>query len=407
MIKRGEVQGMAWPRRRETLIVQMCTTALLPIAIASACGSRDVARDTALEDGTAEIAVLHSDSLFEAVDAFVASNGHIWVLSRYEPFVHVFDKDGSFIRAFGRHGQGPNELRAPHNFAGEVSDSNIVEIWDGGRRQVVRLTPDGEMVGTIDLPVGEGHILGDFRRVFFGEPGQALRVADGYVLDTYEKHVRVPNDVWPGSLTFSGSSGETRGAVLLADPPRDRSNTPVFEIYEPIPLWSVCPDGRVAILNPPGMEVRWSDARGTILTRDTLRIEDVQITEKDIERYVRLRLSALGRDANQPIDTSSPAARRQTAQTVADLVTYLPRTAPPVRARCDAYNRLWIQQFATESDARGYGAHWLLLEASSNTTEVRFSRGFVPLHFGRGMIVGIHTDSLDAARAAYATYPRN
>jgi hypothetical protein len=381
-----------------------CVTLAVTLAavVVCACDAPEITPET--RSTVPELTLLDADSLFEAVDAFVASSGHIWVLSKYQPYVHLFDSAGTYLRGFGRYGRGPNELLVPRNFVGEASGSQVVEIWDAGRRQVVRFTPGGEMVDYIDLPVGTGHILGELASSSFGDLGRALRVADGYVLDTYEKHVRVGNDMWAGRLTFTGPNGQTRGSASLSDPPRARPDSPIFEVFQPIPLWTVCANGSVAVVDAERHAVRWIDAEGATIRRDTLRLEDNQITKSDIERYVALRAAGVAGGNRRQVDTSSPAARAQIAQTVADLAKELPKRAPPVRARCDPDNQVWVQQFSTESDARGYGPRWRRLDNRSADVLINFRPGFAPLHFGRRIIVGVHTDSLHSAKAGYMHY---
>jgi hypothetical protein len=113
----------------------------------------------------------------------------------------------------------------------------------------------------------------------------------------------------------------------------------------------------------------------------------------------------MGPSADQVADTASPEARREIEATLRVLLVQLPRRAPPVRMRCDAHGRLWIETFDTREDPREYGDTWLVLHEEL-LLPVKFPPRFVPRHFGRDRIAGILSDSLDVASVAWASYPR-
>jgi DNA-binding beta-propeller fold protein YncE len=85
-------------------------------------------------------------------DVAVARDGTIFVADGYgNSRVHVFSRDGGYIRSWGEHGRGPGQFRVPHGIAVDmdgrvyVADrendrvqvfdglGNVLSIWDGFR----------------------------------------------------------------------------------------------------------------------------------------------------------------------------------------------------------------------------------------------------------------------------------
>lgn len=90
--------------------------------------------------------------LFDGVeDARLLPDGTIAVVNRNSQQVRVFDSDGQFVRAFGRRGDGPGELRDP--IAIDLLGDDSLAVWDwsqgrvtvfpleGGEPRAVRLDP--------------------------------------------------------------------------------------------------------------------------------------------------------------------------------------------------------------------------------------------------------------------------
>lgn len=135
------------------------------------------------------------------------------------------------------------------------------------------------------------------------------------------------------------------------------------QVFDAVPLWSACPDGRIAVLNPDSSELRWYDARGAFNGPQDLAFSRPEVTEADIRRYVSLRVAMLA--SGTDLDTAGPDTRRLIERTVADLLGQLPRIAPFTRLRCDGANRIWLQLFGTDPDPRG------LADAGSSSTANR------------------------------------
>ncbi len=74
---------------------------------------------------------------------------NIYVLDRKEACVKAFDKNGKYIRTFGKKGQGPGEIQRPyrmHLFAGKE-----ILIYDTGNRRLSFYSLDGKFLREIPI----------------------------------------------------------------------------------------------------------------------------------------------------------------------------------------------------------------------------------------------------------------
>lgn len=104
------------------------------------------------------------ESFTRVADAVLGPDGTVFVIDASPPHVRVFDRNGDFVRMFGRRGRGPGELTRPTN--AEWLDSTLLVRHSG---TVTEFRPDGEFVrlwrppisGIAALvPVGEGeHVV--------------------------------------------------------------------------------------------------------------------------------------------------------------------------------------------------------------------------------------------------------
>jgi DNA-binding beta-propeller fold protein YncE len=149
-------------------------------------------------------------------DVAFAKNGDVYVADGYgNSRVVKFDRDGNYIKAWGRYGTGIGEFNLPHTVAvdkeGRVyvgdrenqriqifdADGNLIKQWtgigypygllitpdqhvwmtDGGYDRIVELDPDGKIIGAFGEP---GHKPGQMAWAHFMAmgPDQTIYVAD-------------------------------------------------------------------------------------------------------------------------------------------------------------------------------------------------------------------------------------
>jgi hypothetical protein len=209
--------------------------------------------------------------------------------------IWVFDTTGSFLRTFGRRGEGPGEYQAIGNLRFRPGDT--LEIYDSGLRRKTILAPDGTVVSTSRFEV----------RSYSG----GVFLAHGRVI--VNEHRRTPEQVgYPLQLVDgSGKIVRSLGAIR----PEFRSNEP----------WTV---QKVLAAGPDGATV-WSVGRSSYLM--------------ELWDTTGARLQALQRDAEwfEPWVTDTPLGPDQ------------PPPKPAVGAvKTDPQGRLWVLVLVAAEDWR-------------------------------------------------------
>ncbi|MGD8328315.1 MAG: 6-bladed beta-propeller [Acidobacteriota bacterium] len=72
----------------------------------------------------------------------IDSDGRVYVVDTFEPFVRIFEADGTFVRQFGTRGQGPGERIMPGWAFPGASGGVLVFDRMPARLQTVRFDPD-------------------------------------------------------------------------------------------------------------------------------------------------------------------------------------------------------------------------------------------------------------------------
>lgn len=90
------------------------------------------------------------DGMVASITALrVDDQGRIYVLDGMDAKVKVFGSDGSFIRSFGRAGQGPGEFQYPMNMF--LRKDGTIAVLDTVNMRLVGFSPEGADLEDIDL----------------------------------------------------------------------------------------------------------------------------------------------------------------------------------------------------------------------------------------------------------------
>ena len=92
--------------------------------------------------------------IYKLADMDVDSDTNLYVIDFYESTITIFDKNGKYLRAMGRRGQGPNELENPLSIS--IYDDKIsifenfkgIKIWDLNGKYIDFLTQSGKSIGS-------------------------------------------------------------------------------------------------------------------------------------------------------------------------------------------------------------------------------------------------------------------
>jgi hypothetical protein len=80
---------------------------------------------------------------------------NIYALDMKETKVKVYDKNGKFLRSFGKKGQGPGEIDRPYRM--EMNRAGNIVLADMGNRKLIVYAPDGTCIK--ELPTGKNWAL--------------------------------------------------------------------------------------------------------------------------------------------------------------------------------------------------------------------------------------------------------
>jgi len=83
------------------------------------------------------------------VDVDSDNEGNIYVLDYTECNIKKYDKNGNFIKLFGRKGQGPGEFQAAYCMF--ISKQNEIFVKDAGSRKIEQFSQNGEYERTYNF----------------------------------------------------------------------------------------------------------------------------------------------------------------------------------------------------------------------------------------------------------------
>lgn len=225
-----------------------------------------------MEEGPAEYLFGRIFSL--AVDGA----GSVYVYDGHGPDLRQYDPDGTYVRTFGRAGEGPGEHRTYDGGIAVLRDGRVV-LRDNGNARFQLWAPDGREAGSWPLPQGAlserplavdsaGFLLADVAdlRVLPPRPRLVLRFSPhtGELVDT----IPLP-PMSPRTATVQGR------AVTLGLP------------YIPQPLWALGSNGEVIMGDGARYQILvLGGARPLRIERMVDPVPVAADEKQDIERYV-------------------------------------------------------------------------------------------------------------------------
>ncbi|XP_026742559.1 RING finger protein nhl-1-like [Trichoplusia ni] len=162
--------------------------------------------------------------------AFMKSLGEIYVTDKWKHCIHVFSKDGEYLRSIGQKGSRAGMLRSPEGIATD-NTTQLIYVVDTGNDRVQVFQPDGKVVDQIG--VGTKHqasvaaSIWETKEVLCTELNAPTSVAVTndrvIVLDSGNRRVKVYNKHDKSKIIEFGSTGQRKGQfrqpeVLAVDP---------------------------------------------------------------------------------------------------------------------------------------------------------------------------------------------
>jgi hypothetical protein len=381
------------------------TAAAVGIVVIGSCGGADVNTFRVPVDVIAtDLQLLEADSAVHSVlDMTYDGIGRVWILSGFEPFLHVWDLEGGEVVRLGRRGQGPGELRVPWYFVDRFP-TGAPAVWDVGNRRVVEFDLSGDVVREVSVESNIGVVVADYRATSFGTPLKVVELGSNLVVQAFDEPVVRSGDLWNGMLLHLGGPEGATDTIVRFATLEGWKLAKSYSLFGPGPLWVSCGGSRIGVLNPSTRSVVWFDPTGTQLDQWQLDLPRIPVSKGDVSTFIRHSMDAEARDRGQRIDLQSAEIVRFMKQALAAVSSSVPEEAPPVGLECDEQGRVWVQLFSTDFDARGYGSHWVVTDGEVGHV-VEFPRGFQPLRFARGRALGYWVDDLGVQWPAIVSVP--
>jgi hypothetical protein len=227
--------------------------------------------------------------------------GNVYLLDIQLNQVHVFDRDGNFLRAIGREGEGPGEFRRPSSmFIMPDGRIAIVQMMPG---KIVLLNPDGTPGGDFKAPEAPDGGM----QMFF----EAGRAGGSVVLGVNEMKRGDNTMTNTRTLRLLDASGAVRAVLDTKTTTRDMGTMRFDEKDARGPEWAAGPDGRVFLCNDfDAYRIQRFDAAGKVERVFERAYEHRARSNQEIEdNKPRVMFRTSGGQTHRPESTASPTDR--------------------------------------------------------------------------------------------------
>jgi len=208
------------------------------------------------------------------------AGGDLYVMDGQAHRVVVFGPDGSHLRTMGREGGGPGELQFPIMMA--VTPEGVAEVFDIGKRALVRFGPDGTALEQVPFPyatepgvrrfyqmLADRHVIA---RGFGGGGGEST----GRDLDLISVRVGRPGENPPSdTIRFTEMKLASPEIVMF-----DCVGLALQPFFTPVMQWDAR-DGRVAVVHGGTYSIDVYDAAGTLVRSVRRPIPAAAATRED------------------------------------------------------------------------------------------------------------------------------
>ncbi|XP_075980968.1 tripartite motif-containing protein 2-like isoform X2 [Anticarsia gemmatalis] len=162
--------------------------------------------------------------------AFMKSLGEIYITDKWKHCIHVFSKDGEYLRSVGQKGSRVGTFRSPEGIATDNANQ-LIYVVDTGNDRIQVIQPDGKFVDQIGVATkpqtSEAASLWQTKDILCTELNAPTSVAVTndrvVVLDSGNRRVKVYNKHDKSKIIEFGSMGQRKGQfrqpeVLAVDP---------------------------------------------------------------------------------------------------------------------------------------------------------------------------------------------
>ncbi len=215
----------------------------------------------------------------------MSDDGTIIVFDQKDMNIKVFDRDGKFLRKFGRAGEGPGELSMPNSI--HCTGRDEVVVVDTSRRlsffklsgEFVRTVSAGSLNFVDARPDSKGNFLVYLMAREEESPRYELRKVDGGLKDLFA--------VESSPMPNAGRDG--------------------YNPFFPVLRWALLSGDRVVCGYAEKYELRIHDAAGRIVRKIQIDPDPVPVSKEDIDKQTKGMLPAYKQ--NMKIPKHYPAFR--------------------------------------------------------------------------------------------------
>lgn len=378
---------------------------VLGLVVTMSCGRADSEPARLVADVVAGDlrSVETGSALHDIRDITYDPDGRIWILSGFDPFVHVINMETNVVSRFGSRGRGPGELRVPWYFV-DRGEAAAPKVWDVGNRKLLEYDLEGGTVSELQVEANLGIVIAGYRETQFGKPLKVAELDSVLIVQAFDDVVARSGHLWSGALIRLTAAGASSDTVLRFSTLNGRQAGEEYSVFEPAPLWAACANGTVAVLDPDTDQIGFFDATGSQADRWSLDLPDISVLRSDVEAFIRHDMDAEIREQGGGPDLESAEGVRFLRAAVTTFVASSPERAPAVGLECDDKGRVWVQLFSTERDARGYGRYWVVNDGIRSLI-VEFPPGFQGVRFLRGTALGYAVDGMGVQSPAVVVLP--
>ncbi|HEY7567815.1 MAG TPA: hypothetical protein VH762_09610 [Gemmatimonadaceae bacterium] len=222
-------------------------------------------------------------------------DGRVLLSDRLDKGVVVVDFATNSIRVVGRTGRGPGEYKMPTTLTALPGDSTLLS--DEGNSRIAIIGPDLKIHRSLNVMLPGGSMAMGARSI--DTQGRFYLQIPAWVSNPQSPNA---NDTIP-VVRFDAKARKVdtllrvRGMDWLPPGPRYGFG---WVVFAPQDVWTVAPDGRIAVVRSGDYHVEWYEPNGRVVRGAPVRFERIPVTMEERLAYVREFLdnsSIGGRDA--------------------------------------------------------------------------------------------------------------
>jgi len=190
---------------------------------------------------------------------------NIYAMDQGETQVKVFDKNGAFLRAIGKKGEGPGELLNPDNIFIKSNNQLVIEDFI---RSLTYYSLEGEYIKTQS-----------FAKIF---PVGILVNSKGYILAM--TNINEPDKSGKEIGLYDEDLNYLKTIISVPEPIPDPQ---ILKLFQPEINWALSRDNSIIISFKKDCELQIFNSQGELVKKIIKEYKPVRITDEDVRQRIR------------------------------------------------------------------------------------------------------------------------